>query len=52
MTNPNIRCGVNNCKYNDNSKHCCSLDSITVGNTTSVPHEKCDTECDSFEEDL
>lgn len=49
MINPHIRCNVHNCKHNDKSKHC-SLDDIVVGNTISSPHEKCDTECDSFED--
>jgi len=51
MTNPHIRCSVNNCRHNDKAQHCC-LDNITVGNTAPTPHEKCDTECDSFEEGM
>ena len=49
MTNPHITCGVKNCKYNDQAQHC-TLDNIVVGCTTSLPHNPCDTECDSFVE--
>jgi len=49
MINPHIKCNVRNCKYNDKAKHCC-LDSIEVGNSTLDPHEKRETECDSFED--
>ena len=51
MVNPHIKCGVNNCKHNDHANHCC-LDSISVGNTTPDPHNKRDTECDSFEDSM
>lgn len=49
MNNQNINCHVNNCRYNDHNNHC-NKDTITVGCSISTPHEKCDTECDSFEE--
>ncbi|MCL2373455.1 MAG: DUF1540 domain-containing protein [Defluviitaleaceae bacterium] len=49
MINPHIKCSVKNCKFNDAAKHC-SLDTITVGNTTPDPHACKDTECDSFAE--
>jgi len=49
MINPHIKCKVNRCKYNDEKQHC-SLDTICVGNSCDIPHDKCDTECDSFEE--
>lgn len=49
MINPHINCNVRNCKYNDQQKHCC-LDTITVGNSCASPHEKRETECDSFED--
>ena len=51
MINPHIKCRVSNCKHNDQSQHCC-LDNIIVGNTAPTPHEKCETECDSFEEGM
>ena len=49
MINPHIKCNVTRCRYNDQSQHC-SLNDIVVGNSTPAPHEKRDTECDSFEE--
>ena len=49
MINPHIKCNVNCCRHNDQSQHC-NLDDIIVGNSTPHPHEKRDTECDSFEE--
>ena len=45
----NIKCHVNQCRYNDQASHC-TLKDIVVGCTTSSPHNKCDTECDSFED--
>ena len=49
MSNQEIKCHVNRCKHNDHQHHC-RLNAITVGNSTLAPHEKRDTECDSFEE--
>jgi hypothetical protein len=49
MTNPHINCNVNRCRHNDQNHHC-TLNDITVGNSTPNPHSACDTECDSFEE--
>ncbi|MCL1786741.1 MAG: DUF1540 domain-containing protein [Defluviitaleaceae bacterium] len=49
MINPHIKCSVRNCKFNDRSKHC-SLDTIEIGNSSPSPHEKRETECDSFED--
>ncbi|MCL2576588.1 MAG: DUF1540 domain-containing protein [Defluviitaleaceae bacterium] len=43
-----INCSVKGCNYNDQDNHC-TLTDITVGCSTSTPHECCDTECDSFE---
>ena len=48
-TNSHIKCHVNRCKFNDQSHHC-TLNDIVVGCSTPTPHDKCDTECDSFEE--
>ena len=48
MINQHINCGVHACKFND-QEHACTLGDITVGNSEASPHEKCDTECDSFE---
>ena len=49
MLSQHISCNVNACRFND--QECtCTLGGITVGNTDPSPHEKCDTECDSFEE--
>jgi len=50
--NSSIQCNVNRCKFNDVPSHCCTLTNITVGNSTPAPHDKCDTECDSFEEKI
>ena len=51
MSNPNIRCSVRNCKFNDKN-YCCNLESITVGTdigatskTVATNHQ---TECVSF----
>ncbi|MCL2285673.1 MAG: DUF1540 domain-containing protein [Firmicutes bacterium] len=49
MINPHIKCRVKNCKYNDRTQYC-SLDTIEVGNSCPAPHEKFETECDSFED--
>jgi len=49
MINPHIKCNVRNCKHNDHDKHCC-LDTIEVGNSCPDPHQKRETECDSFED--
>lgn len=49
MTNQNIHCSVTNCRYNDQNNHC-SKGMINVGCSTATPHNCCDTECDSFEE--
>ncbi len=48
MANQEIKCNVHSCKYNDKSRYC-SLSDIVVGTTNSDVHEKCDTECVSFE---
>ncbi|MCL2378547.1 MAG: DUF1540 domain-containing protein [Defluviitaleaceae bacterium] len=48
-TNSHIKCHVNRCKFNDQARHC-TLNDIVVGCSTPAPHNKCDTECDSFEE--
>ena len=48
--NSHIMCNVNRCKFNDQTQRCCTLEDIIVGCSTPTPHEKCDTECDSFEE--
>jgi len=50
--NSHIKCNVSKCKFNDTPSHCCSLTDIIVGNSTPDPHDKCDTECDSFEEKI
>ena len=50
MPNTHIKCHVNRCQHNDNASQCCNLTDITVGNSTPAPHEKRDTECDSFVE--
>ena len=47
MSNQEIKCHVQTCKYNDNAKTC-TLHDIVVGNTTGQPHEKRETQCDSF----
>jgi len=49
MSNPNIRCSVRSCKFNDKN-YCCNLESITVGSdakssNVATNHE---TECVSF----
>jgi hypothetical protein len=49
MINPHIKCSVRNCRFNDRNQHC-SLDTIEVGNSSPSPHEKRETECDSFED--
>ncbi len=49
MQNNSIHCKVDQCRYNDRT-HYCTLSDITVGCSCSSPHEKCETECDSFEE--
>ncbi|MCL2203876.1 MAG: DUF1540 domain-containing protein [Defluviitaleaceae bacterium] len=51
MPNQNIKCSVSRCRYNDQASHC-NKNEITVGCSVSAPHNKCDTECDSFEECL
>jgi len=48
--NSHIKCSVSRCRYNDTPSRCCSLTDIMVGNSCPEPHNKCDTECDSFEE--
>ena len=49
MPNQDIQCNVTHCRFNDHANHC-NKSGITVGCTTPDPHNKCDTECDSFEE--
>jgi hypothetical protein len=51
MPNQDICCNVKHCRYNDQANHC-NKGSINVGCTIPDPHNKCDTECDSFEECL
>lgn len=43
-----IRCSVKRCQHNDQENHC-NLEDITVGCSTTNPHQCSDTECDSFE---
>jgi len=49
MINPHIKCCVKSCKHNNQANNCC-LDTIEVGNSCATPHEKRETECDSFED--
>ena len=46
--NTSIQCSVANCTYHSAPQNCCSLNSIKVGCSSSMP-TKCEgTECDSF----
>ena len=49
MTNQEIKCHVQTCKYNDSSK-VCTLHDIVVGNSGGQAHDKQGTQCDSFSE--
>ncbi|MCL2350531.1 MAG: DUF1540 domain-containing protein [Defluviitaleaceae bacterium] len=48
MSNQQINCTVESCKFNDHQKHC-ALNTITVGSETATqPKNECDTICSSF----
>lgn len=49
--NQEIRCSVQNCRYNDKSNSC-TLSDIEVGETTYDAQHKKDTECGSFESEI
>jgi len=51
QANSHIKCSVNQCRHNNQAQFC-TLGDIVVGCSTSSPHDKCDTECDSFEENV
>ena len=51
MPNQDIKCNIENCKFN-NHDHMCTLTNIVVGSDNGDNGnvcEKCDTECASFE---
>lgn len=48
MSNKSIKCGVSNCKYNDKAMYC-NLNTITIAPEIPIAHNKCETECASFE---
>jgi len=47
--NENIRCSVKTCSHQCKDSSCCTLNSISVGNTNQSPEYAAATECDSFE---
>jgi hypothetical protein len=49
MPNQDIKCHVQTCKYNDNSRTC-TLHDIVVGAAGTQVHDKSSTQCDSFQE--
>ena len=49
MSNQEIKCHVQTCKYNDSSRTC-TLHDIVVGNSGGQAHDKQGTQCDSFSE--
>ncbi|MBQ5398065.1 MAG: DUF1540 domain-containing protein [Ruminococcus sp.] len=49
FANQCIRCTVESCKYHNNEKNYCSLDSILVGTHEIRPTECSCVDCESFE---
>lgn len=50
MSNQNIKCDVENCKFNDNNTETCELDEIKVScDCNNNDAEKENTICKSFE---
>lgn len=47
--NQSIHCTVTNCKYHNDTKNYCSLNSITVGTHEPNPTNIACTDCESFE---
>lgn len=47
--NESIKCSVNSCKYNDESKQYCTLNEIQVGTHECNPTMVECTDCESFE---
>ena len=45
MKNPAIKCNVTNCKYNMDTEHYCTLDSIQVGTHEANPTVPECTDC-------
>lgn len=46
--NPNIKCTVTQCKYNDGTEKYCTLDAIQVGTHEANPTKPECTDCNSF----
>ncbi|MDY6226713.1 MULTISPECIES: DUF1540 domain-containing protein [unclassified Clostridium] len=46
--NPNIKCTVSQCKYNDNVEKYCTLSVIEVGTHEQNPTQVQCTDCNSF----
>ncbi|MDR1674840.1 MAG: DUF1540 domain-containing protein [Oscillospiraceae bacterium] len=46
--NDSIKCSVDTCRHNMPGEKCCTLDSISVGCSTSKATSCECTECDSF----
>ncbi|MDR0999757.1 MAG: DUF1540 domain-containing protein [Clostridiales bacterium] len=49
MSNQDVKCHVQTCKYNDNNRTC-TLHDIVVGSSGAQAHDKASTQCDSFQE--
>ena len=47
--NPGVKCTVSSCKFNNNQKHFCQLNQITVGTHEKNPVQCECTDCQSFE---
>ena len=47
--NESIKCTVDNCRYNQESKHYCTLDQIQVGTHEYIPSMDQCTDCKSYE---
>ena len=49
FANQCIRCTVESCKYHNNERDYCSLDTISVGTHESYPTDTECVDCESFE---